>query len=113
MLVNNKTPWRRDGSGMPKGKGTLSGVIVHDLQPRYGYTNEGYIGRYSVRVLEKEEIDLAASKSSSNRQTLVEWNWNNAEVRTNADGTIAPDRGTGSLWCTDPAANYLLDNEYN
>ena len=61
MLVNNKTPWRRDGSGMPKGKGTLSGVIVHDLQPRYGYTNEGYIGRYSVRVLEKEEIDLAAS----------------------------------------------------
>ena len=82
MLVNNKTPWRRDGSGMPKGKGTLSGVIVHDLQPRYGYTNEGYIGRYSVRVLEKEEIDLAASESSSNRQTLVEWNWNNAEVRT-------------------------------
>lgn len=78
---------------MPKGKGTLSGVIVHDLQPRYGYTNEGYIGRYSVRVLEKEEIDLAASESSSNRQTLVEWNWNNAEVRTNADGTIAPDRG--------------------
>ena len=113
MLVNNKTPWRRDGSGMPKGKGTLSGVIVHDLQPRYGYTNEGYIGRYSVRVLEKEEIDLAASESSSNRQTLVEWNWNNAEVRTNADGTIAPDRGNGSLWCTDPAAKYLLDNEYN
>lgn len=113
MLVNNKTPWRRDGSGMPKGKGTLSGVIVHDLQPRYGYTNEGYIGRYSVRVLEKEEIDLAASESSSIRQTLVEWNWNNAEVRTNADGTIAPDRGNGSLWCTDPAAKYLLDNEYN
>ena len=64
-------------------------------------------------MLEKEEIDLAASESSSNRQTLVEWNWNNAEVRTNADGTIAPDRGNGSLWCTDPAAKYLLDNEYN
>ena len=81
--------------------------------PDGSYTNEGYIGRYSVRVLEKEEIDLAASESSSNRQTLVEWNWNNAEVRTNADGTIAPDRGNGSLWCTDPAAKYLLDNEYN
>lgn len=113
MLVNNKTPWRRDGSGMPKGKGTLSGIIVHDLQPRYGYTNEGYIGRYSVRVLEKEEIELAASESSSNRKTLVEWNWNDAAIKTNTDGTIAPDLGSGSLWCTDPAATNALDNEYN
>ena len=113
MLINNKTPWRRDGSGMPKGKGSLSGVIVHDLQPRYGYTNEGYIGRYSVRVLEKEEIGLAASEASSNRKTLVEWNWNDAEVKTNTDGTIAPDLGSGSLWCTDPAATHALDNEYN
>lgn len=113
MLVNNKTPWRRDGSGMPKGKGTLSGIIVHDLQPRYGYTNEGYIGRYSVRVLEKEEIDLAASESGSNRRTLVEWNWNDAAIKTNTDGTIAPDKGSGSLWCTDPGATNALDNEYN
>lgn len=113
MLVNNKTPWRRDGSGMPKGRGTLSGVIVHDLLPRYGYTNEGYIGRYSVRVLEKEEIALAASESSSSRRTLVEWNWNDAAVKTNGDGTLAPDLGTGSLWCTDPAATHALDNEYN
>lgn len=113
MLVNNKTPWRRDGSGMPKGKGTLSGIVVHDLQPRYGYTNEGYIGRYSVRVLEKEEIELAASESSSNRKTLVEWNWNDAAIKTNTDGTIAPDLGSGSLWCTDPAATNALDNEYN
>ena len=113
MLVNNKTPWRRDGSGMPKGKGTLSGIIVHDLQPRYGYTNKGYIGRYSVRVLEKEEIELAPSESGSNRKTLVEWNWNDATIKTNADGTIAPDLGNGSLWCTDPAATNALDNEYN
>ena len=95
----------------------------------YTNVNEGYFGTANhtscvprtlcdkdggaISMLVKEEIDLAASESSSNRQTLVEWNWNNAEVRTNADGTIAPDRGNGSLWCTDPAAKYLLDNEYN
>lgn len=113
MLVNNKTPWRRDGTGVPRGKGTLSGVIVHDLLPRYGLTNAGYIGRYAVRVLEKEEIELAASASASGRKTLVEWNWNDAAVKKNSDGTLAPDLGEGALWCTDPAATCALDNEYN
>ncbi len=113
MPINNKTSWRRDGSGMPKGKGTVSGVIVYDLLPRSGYTNEGYIGRYAIRVLEKEDIELAASESRSNRKTLVEWNWNDAKLKKNSDGTIAPDKGSGSLWCTDQEATCALDHEYN
>lgn len=113
LLVNNKTPWRRDGSGMPKGKGSMGGIIVHDMLPRYGYTNEGYIGRYSIRVLERQDIELSASASVSDRTTLVEWNWEDGTIRTNSDNTVAPEIGTGSLWCTDPAATRALDNEYN
>ena len=113
MLVNNKTPWRRDGTGMPQGKGAMGGIIVHDKLPRYGYTNDGYIGRYSIRVLEKQDIELSAAASASARTTLVEWNWEDGTIKTNADNTIAPDRGEGSLWCTDPDATSNTDNEYN
>ena len=113
MLVNNKTPWRRDGTGMPAGNGALSGIIVHDLLPRYGYTNEGYIGRYSIRELEKEDIEIPATSASSERRTLVEWNWEDGVLKKNADLTFAPDSGEGSLWCTDPSATAATDNEYN
>lgn len=110
MLVNNKVSWRRSGDAMPKGNGTLSGVIVHDLQPRFGYTNEGFIGRYSVRVLAKEDIVLRAA---SKRQTLVEWNWEDGVIKKNDNQTLAPNTGEGALWCTDPTAVCAIDNEYN
>lgn len=113
LLVNNKTPWRRDGTAMPAGNGALTGIIVHDLQPRYGYTNEGYIGRYAIRVLEKSDIEIPASSASSKRRTLVEWNWEDGVLKKNADQTFAPDSGEGSLWCTDPSATAATDNEYN
>lgn len=114
MLTNSETPWRRTGSGVPKGAGTLKGIVVHTELPRYG-VGTGKIGTYSIRVL--EEDDIALQPSDGTTKTLVEWNWNTKSIARNDDATqtdaatgmnnatIKPDIGEGSLFST------IADNE--
>lgn len=66
MLVNMLCPWRRTGRSLPKGMGTLSGVIVHAELPRYG----GDMGRYCIRPV--DETDIALSGKSP-WKTYVGW----------------------------------------
>lgn len=66
MLVNMLCPWRRTGKSLPKGMGTLSGVIVHTHMPRYG----GDMGRYSIRPVDETDIVLGGK---SPWKTYVGW----------------------------------------
>lgn len=64
-MVNMMCPWRRTGSAVPQGSGTVSGIIVHHENPRYGD-----MGHYQIRVLDQSGFSM---DDASAYETLVEW----------------------------------------
>lgn len=102
LIINALVPWYKNL--LPKGSGTMSGIIVNDKLIRYG-TNNGYLGLYSLRVLEEEDIVMTNAAKSN---TIVEWNWikNGSDisavgtVNKDSEGNVLPAIGTGKLYCT-------------
>lgn len=106
MMINSLCQWRRTGSGVPKGIGTMNGILVHTSMPRYGDN----LGTYQIRPIDEQDIALEKSPGSAFK-TLVEWNWDNATPSLNFEKTgvsaarVANDRvlsdiGTGFLSTT-------------
>lgn len=100
MVVNSRTTWRRNGKGVPQGKGNISGILVVSDNIRYGKTN-----LWQIRPLEEEDIAFEWNGASSFK-TLVEWNWNdNASTFATNEGHVErfrhekmiPDIGKGEL----------------
>lgn len=91
MLTNAAVPWRRTGkdiewnSCVPQGSGTLSGIIVAD---NVAPVRWGDLGRYQIRAMTVEEIDLNGEPFSN---TICEWNWNDFSPK------ITPDIGHGTF----------------
>jgi len=68
VLTNTTCVYRRDGTRVPQGSGSISGVIVHERFPRYNWRNLadpaemdddptlGRIGTYQIRHQQKEDI---------------------------------------------------------
>lgn len=89
MLTNSYVPWRRDGTGgnndsvVAQGSGTFTGIVVSEDNPRYGN-----YGRYQVRAMVEEDIDLNDTPFSN---IIAEWTWNNKTA------DIFPESGSGSL----------------
>ena len=104
MLTNAAAPWRRTGLGdmywnscLPQGAGTLNGILVaDDVAP----VRWGNLGRYQIRPLTLEEIDLSGLNFS---YTICEWTWNNLERSTK------PDEGNGTLNYYDAGTDYTYD----
>lgn len=67
MLTNFEVPYLRDN--LPQGSGYLTGLIVSAYN-----SNMGDIGTYSIRPLNKQDIDLAESRAAGFSEILVEWN---------------------------------------
>ena len=67
MLLTNSCPWRRTGKDLPKGTGTISGIIVHEQNRRYGPD----MGRYSIRPV--YESDIKIETGTSPWKTYVGW----------------------------------------
>ena len=77
MVVNTTCSWHRDGTGMPQGSGSVTGVIVHEHCDNFEWdqaaadamvssglgldyvTDLGHIGLYQIRPVTKSEIALA------------------------------------------------------
>lgn len=119
MQINSLCPWRRTlnpqsagNHGVPQGVGTLHGVVVSNIDKRYG-DNDGNIGKYSIRPI--DESDVAGENaipwaSSSARNTLAAWNFDhgvsNTQIRqADPEGKIP---GEPYLW----KGNYTGENEY-
>ena len=84
LYTNTTCPYRRDGSILPQGSGKLSGVVVHELYPRFSYQDNasadpetwGTVGRYQLRHTCKEDFQLApmmADRSFS--EIICEWRY--------------------------------------
>lgn len=100
VLTNAYAPWCR--TTLPTGSGTIKGIVTHSRIKRFAAN--GDIGRYSVRPLTEEDIQLNNPVKSA---TLVEWNWmTNGTCSTGTitrNGTNIPARiGQGNMTFTSP-----------
>lgn len=106
MLTNILVPWRRDGADVafgtvvPQGSGNFKGIVVHDEVAEIDWGAE-YMGRYQLRAMVEEDIDLDAEAAFTT--TLVEWNWNDG-VNDNT-----PEIGTGSINHSGSSASAYYD----
>ena len=106
MLTNILVPWRRDGtdvawgSVVPQGSGDFKGIVVHDEIAEIDLGAE-YMGRYQLRAMVEEDIDLDAEAAFST--TLVEWNWNDGV------NNQTPEIGSGALAYSGASASAYND----
>jgi hypothetical protein len=124
MLVNSTCSWRRKGTGVPKGVGKISGVLVHEYIRRYGDN----LGKYSIRPLNEQDVVKQMPKEeSSSYEVIADWNYDrnysnlidiegigkvSAAKATRYSGRILPDEGQGFL-STTVGATVRLDTDYD
>jgi hypothetical protein len=97
LWTNLGCTWRRDGSALPQGSGDISGILVHEKYSRF--ERDGNIGKYQLRHLTREDINIAQAASGSFSTLICEWN------RYVANGTkAAPASGSGELYHSTGAA---------
>lgn len=91
MMVNVDCPWSRDGMMMPRGQGSVTGVLVHEVcdnfewnsvreeELRAGGAMPDYIsslGEFSpwqIRPMEKEDVDISEDFQDRLSEVLYEW----------------------------------------
>lgn len=116
LMTNTKCTYRRDGSTLPYGSGKVTGIIVHETFTRFNYQdtpNEdtwGQIGRYQIRHLTKEEIDLAPDFENGFSKFLVEYRYYNFE-----NGALKPTNpeGVGQITVTGESARIAVTSDYS
>lgn len=74
-IVNMMCPWRRTGGGVPQGIGTLKGIVVHNVHPRYGD-----MGRYQIRVVDQKGY---AQKSTTGSSFSIYAKWDGSKHKYN------------------------------
>ena len=119
MLTNGGVAYRRNGTQVPQGSGTVSGVIVYETIARYG----GNIGKYAIRHMAKEDIEINPIRSQGFSNVLVEWDRFRNELQsgaTLASNPLTPTIGEGKLSHTDfadlnytAAAGIYGTNDFN
>ena len=73
MMVIGECTWSRDGKGLPKGSGKLTGVVVHEKCDNF--ENDGNIGDYQIRPVRKSEVMISENASESFSVLLYEWGY--------------------------------------
>lgn len=93
MMVNSTCSWHRDGTRMPQGSGSITGVIVHEHCDNFEWdqaaadamvssgleldyvTGLGDIGQYQIRPLTKRDIALADDFEDGFSQLVCEFTY--------------------------------------
>ena len=88
MMVNVDCPWSRNGKELPRGSGSISGVLVHEKCDNFEWdsaqeksltstginasyiTGLGNIGKYQIRPFKESDIDL---KDEPFSKLMYEW----------------------------------------
>ena len=93
LVSNTACGWARDGQGLPEGAGDISGIIVHERCDNFEwdsararestllsdyFTDEGYIGKYQIRPVSRQEIKLGKELTDGVSQLISEWRYCNA-----------------------------------
>ena len=84
LYTNTTCTYRRDGSALPQGSGKMSGVVVHELYPRFSYMDNsssdeetwGNIGRYQLRHTSKADFAMAQTMQEGSFSGIIcEWRY--------------------------------------
>lgn len=109
MILSTRVPWRRDGAGVPAGVGSIKGVVVPAVLPRYGSMH----AEYALRPMCREDICIATEPESSYRTVAALRHDNNPgnDARYLYNGLVHADKvchimsdrfvmeqGEGQIW---------------
>lgn len=113
-LTNTRTTYRRDGSVLPYGSGTIAGVVVHEKFTRFEYqdasseANYGNIGRYQIRHISRTDIKMASAVEQGFSALLTEYQYPNI-----TNGEAYPTYGTnGKISLSVPTVNLGSNTDY-
>lgn len=84
-LINNETPWRRYGNGVPQGTCDIDCIITHTDLARWAY--KGWLGRYQIRILDEKDIRNTGAAFS---KIVIEWNWGENAALLSRDEAVKP-----------------------
>lgn len=91
MMVNLDCPWSRDGNIMPRGKGSVSGVLVHEVCDNFEWnavreaelraagampdyiSSLGEFSAWQIRPMEKADVAISESFEDAISDVLYEW----------------------------------------
>ena len=98
MFTNMTCPYRRNGETLPYGSGDITGIVVHESYK--SFEKDGNIGRYQLRHLLREEIDLKPNFEDSFSGIITEFRY--AEFpgenqKTTLPNAILATKGNGEL----------------
>ena len=98
MFTNMTCPYRRDGETLPYGSGDITGIVVHEVYK--SFEKDGDIGRYQLRHLIREEIDLKKDFVDNFSGLITEFRY--AKFPGEFDETLLPNailatKGNGEL----------------
>lgn len=85
LMINGDVSYRRiKDVNLPKGSGTISGIVVYEKPLRYG-TN-GDIGKYALRPVNQNDIQLAENIENGFSTVIAEW--------ADFSATMTPEKGS-------------------
>ena len=98
MFTNMTCPYRRNGETLPYGSGDITGIVVHETYK--SFEKDGNIGRYQLRHLIREEIDLKPDFADNFSGIITEFRY--AKFPGEFETTKLPDailatKGNGEL----------------
>ena len=91
MMVNVDCPWSRDGKVMPRGRGSVTGVLVHETCDNFEWNAEreeelkaagampdyisslGEFSSWQIRPMEKRDVAVTDSFEQRLSEVLYEW----------------------------------------
>lgn len=85
LLTSPSCSYRRDGTPLPLGSGTLRGVVVRENVSSFGITS----AQFSIRHLIEPDVDFQTDAAESFSAVLSEWNCKGSLIQADMDALTA------------------------